>query len=163
VEETVVRLQEIGYAGVLLVPGEPQLFEMYRKMGFARPLTVDTFEAAAGNTPVALRKVTPEAYCAIRKRLLPAGAVVQEGENLVFLGNCAQLYAGTDFLLAATVEDGTLHAMEFLGNRGAAPAVLAALGAKTGLFRTPGWEMVFALYRPITDAPTPTYFGLAFD
>jgi hypothetical protein len=53
--------------------------------------------------------------------------------------------------------------MEFLGDRSAAPAVLAALGAKTGVFRIPGRGKIFALYRPITDAPTPTYFSLAFD
>jgi hypothetical protein len=124
---------------------------------------VDTFEAAAGNIPIALRSVTPEAYGAIRKRLLPAGAVVQEEQNLRFLGRCAHLYAGEDWLLAANLEDGALTAMEFLGDRSVAPAVLAALGAKTGTFRTPGQEKVFALYRPITDDPMPSYFALAFD
>ena len=162
-EETVARLQKTGYAGALLVPGAPELFAMYEKMGFAHPLTVDTFEAAAGNTPIALRSVTPEAYGAIRKRLLPAGAVVQEEQNLRFLGRCARLYAGEDWLLAANLEDGALTAMEFLGDRSAAAAVLAALGAKTGTFRTPGRGKIFALYRPITDLPVPTYFGLAFD
>ena len=72
-EETVRQLEKEEYAGALLVPGEPGLFAMYEKMGFTHPLTVDTFEATAGNTPVALRKVTPEVYGAIRKRYLPAG------------------------------------------------------------------------------------------
>jgi hypothetical protein len=53
--------------------------------------------------------------------------------------------------------------MEFLGDRSAAPAVLSALGAKIGTFRTPGRGKIFALYRPITDDPMPSYFGLAFD
>ena len=136
---------------------------MYEKMGFTHPLTVDTFEAAAGNTPIALRSVTPEAYGAIRKRLLPLGAVVQEEHNLRFLAACAQLYAGERCLLAANVEGGVLTAMEFLGDRTAAPGILAALGAKTGSFRTPGQERIFALYRPITDDPMPSYFALAFD
>lgn len=163
VEETVTRLRENGYAGALLVPGEPALFSMYERLGFTCPLTVDTFEAVAGNTPVALRKVTPETYGDIRRRLLPAGAVAQEGENLRFLGRCAGLYAGENFLLAANVEEGVLKTMEFLGDRATAPAVLAALRAKNGVFRTPGQGEIFGLYRPITDAPTPAYFGLAFD
>lgn len=163
VEETVARLKKAGYTGVLLVPGEPELFTMYEKMGFTQPLKVDTFAATAGTAPVALRKVTAEGYGAIRKQLLPAGAVVQEEENLRFLERCAQLYAGVNFLLAANVEDGTLTAMEFLGDRSATPSVLAALGVNTGVFRTPGQEKTFALYRPITDALGPTYFGLAFD
>lgn len=163
VEETVCQLEKEDYAGALLVPGAPELFAMYEKMGFTHPLTVDTFEVAAGNAPIALRKVTPEAYSAIRKRYLPAGAVVQEEQNLRFLGRCAQLYAGEAFLLAANVEDGALTAMEFLGDRAAAPGILAALGAKSGVFRTAGQEKLFALYRAITDAPAPTYFALAFD
>ena len=163
VEETVARLKAQDYTGVLLVPGEPALFTMYEKMGFTHPLTVDTFKATVGNTPIALRKVDFDSYGAIRKRLLPPGAVVQEEHNLRFLGRCADLYAGEDWLLAANLEDGALTAMEFLGDRSAAPAVLAALGAKTGTFRTPGQEKVFALYRPITDDPIPSYFALAFD
>ena len=163
VEETVRQLEKEEYAGALLVPGEPGLFAMYKKMGFTHPLTVDTFEATAGNAPIALRKVTLEAYGAIRKRYLPAGAVVQEEQNLRFLGRCAHLYAGEAFLLAANVADGALTAMEFLGDRSATPGILATLGAKTGFFRTAGHEKVFALYRPITDALKPSYFALAFD
>lgn len=163
VEETVKHLKAQGYRGAVLVPGEPELFEMYRKMGFSDVLAVDVFETEAGETPAPLRKVSPGTYAVLRKTLLPPGAVVQEGESLAFLGNCAQLYAGTDFLLAATVEDGTLHAMEFLGNRAAAPVVLAALGAKHGVFRTPGSARPFAQYYGFDGSAAPAYFALAFD
>ena len=163
VEETVKRLKAEGCRGAVLVPGEPELFEMYRKMGFSHTLTVDVFEAEAGQAPAPLRKATPGVYAALRKTLLPPGAVVQEGENLAFLGACAQLYAGTDFLLAGHLEGETFVAMEFLGDRATAPAILAALGAKRGVFRTPGSARAFAQYRGFDHSAAPTYFALAFD
>ena len=163
VEETVKRLKAEGYRGAVLVLGEPELFDMYGKMGFSDTLTVDVFESEAGGMPAPLRRVSPGTYGVLRKTLLPPGAVVQEEENLAFLGACAQLYAGTDFLLAGNMERDTFVAMEFLGDRASAPAVLAALGAKNGRFRTPGSGREFAQYRSFDHSAAPTYFALAFD
>ena len=162
-EEAAAILKTQGYAGLLLVPGEPALFAMYDRMGFSETLTVDTFPATAAAVPVTLREVSPEEYGALRPAFLPEGGVVQAEENLRFLSSYAQLYAGDGFLLAAAMEDGRLLGMELLGDRDAAPGILAALGVRHGTFRTPGESRPFAQYRSLDGTPTPAYFGLAFD
>ena len=159
-EEAMSVLKKEGYAGALLVPAEPELFKMYEKMGFVHTLTVDTFTAEA-RPKALLWRVSPEEYAAIRRRKLPAGGVEQE--NMEFLASFCGLFAGEGCLLAANIEGGHLTAMEFLGDRADAPGILWALGAKTGTFRTVGTGTPFALYRPITQDPVPTYFAIAFD
>ena len=156
-------LKEQGFSGILLVPGEPELFGMYRKFGFVKTLCVDAFAAEADGAPVPVRRICPEEYARLRQVALPVGGVVQEDENLAFLASFAGLYAGDGWLLAGTLEDGVFAGMEFLGDRSAIPGILAALGAKTGTFRTPGQRQVFAQYRSLDGTPAPQYFGLAFD
>ena len=107
-----------------------------------------------------MRQVLPSEYAALRRRYLPKGGVVQENGAVEYLAAGAQLYAGADFLLAE--EDG--FGLELLGNRAAAPGILAALGYDIGTFRTPGNDVPFAMFRPLREAvPAPTYFGLSFD
>lgn len=154
-EDTHSHLRALGYAGCILVPGEKELFSMYEKMGYACFSGMDerTVEAAA---PVTLWEIDADEYAALRKACLPPHGVVQDG--IAFLASYARLYAGEDFLLAATPEMG----LELLGNTAAAPGILGALGKKSGRFRVPGTGR-FAMYHPLTDTPTPGYFGLAFD
>ena len=163
VEETAAELKDQGYSGILLVPGEPALFDMYRKLGFEDTLYADSFTAEAGGEPVPVRQVDAEAYARLRRVFLSEGGVVQEGENLSFLSTFAGLYAGDGWLLAGSLEEDTFTGMEFLGKPSAAPGVLTALGAKRGTFRTPGEGRPFAQYRSLDGSPSPSYFGLAFD
>ena len=163
VEEAAAILNAQGYAGILLVPGGPELFAMYDRMGFSDILTADTFHVTAGAVPASLRAVSAEEYGALRRKLLPEGGVAQEKENLRFLSSYARLYAGDGFLLAAATEGDRLMGMELLGDRDSAPGILAALGAAHGTFRTPGESHPFAQYRSLDGTPAPTYFGLAFD
>ena len=153
-------LREQGYSGAVLVPGEPGLFSMYAKMGYTPINCVDRFSCAASGS-CALRPATPEVYAAARDKLLPPGGVQQE-MGLSFLAGYTELYIGTDFTLAGSRSGGNFTAMELLGNRSAAPAILGALGMEKGTFRIPG-NKPFAMYHPLSDAPAPTYFGLAFD
>ena len=162
--ETEAHLTANGYAGVLLVPEKPSLRQMYAKMGYQECTAVSEFSCGQGEAPAELRSVTPEAYARLRRKLLPPGGVVQEGENLRFLAAQARLYAGTGFTLAAWQDDGVLHAMELLGNTDAAPGILKALGFARGVFRTPGNAMSFSMFKALQkDAVRPQYFGFAFD
>jgi GNAT superfamily N-acetyltransferase len=154
-EDTRQLLARLGYAGILLVPGEKWLFAMYESMDYQTCCHVKEFTCRSSETPVALRSVTPEEYAALRRTLLPSGGVVQENENLQFLGSISRLYAGDGFLYA---EDA-----ELLGNADAAPGILAALGKEKGSFRCPGEEHPFAMYLPLAQGDFPQYFGLAFD
>ena len=163
-EDTQNHLKEQGYSSVLLVPEQESLRQMYGKLGYRSCTTVSEFSCAAGAAPVSLRAIGPEEYAALRREMLPRGGVVQEGENLSFLAAQAQLFAGENLLLAAYMEEDTLHAMELLGDPEAAPGIVAAVGCKEGHFRGPGQDRPFAMVYPLTgDALVPDYFGFAFD
>ncbi len=155
------RLARQGYTGTVLVPGNADLAELYRGMGYAYFGGVDTVSCAAAE-PVQLRSLTAMEYLRLRQKYLPENAVRQAGENLRFLQKNAVLAAGTDFVLAYSPEKDGLWGMELLGNAAAAPGILGALGVQKGRFRVPGGKP-FAMYRPLTAAAPPAYFGLAFD
>jgi len=159
-----MALGDADYDAVLLVPAEEALREMYRKLGYRDATRVSELSCGAADAPLSLRAIGPEEYAALRREFLPAGSVVQEGENLRFLSQQAQFYTGEDFLLAAYTEEETLHGMELLGDRSAAPGIVSTLECKKGHFRTPGTETPFAMIHPLTeDAVVPEYFGFAFD
>ena len=162
-KKTLAVLKENGYSGALLCPENDDLFVMYRKMGFCRQLSVREFTALPGKSPVALRPVDGAEYARLRRELLPAGGVLQEGPSIPFLADFADFFAGDGFLLTARLENDRLFALELLGDAAAAPGILAALGASSGEFRTPGEGTPFALYAPLDPQAAPYYFGLAFD
>lgn len=163
-EQTHAALKEAGYAAALLVPAEPELREMYQKLGYDTCTRACEFSCAAAEQAIPLALVDEAEYAALRRRLLPEGGVLQEGENLAFLSAQAQLYAGDGVLLAAYAAEGKLFAMELLGPREAAPGILKALGFESGSFRCPGGEVPFAMWHPLSEnAQAPDYFGFAFD
>ena len=153
-----------GYDSVMLVPAGDGLREMYRKMGYEDCTSISSLSCNAGTTSVQIRNIGMEEYAALRRWLLPEGGVLQEGVQLSFLSAQAQLFAGTDFLLAAYLEGETLHGMELLGNSEAAPGILRTLGCETGTFQIPGTEKPFAMIHTLHDAAiVPSYFGFSFD
>lgn len=161
--DTHALLQSLGYAGAILVPGEPELFRMYDKMGYRICSGIGEMHCKAAAEPISLRAIDGAEYARLRRQLLPAGGVVQEGDNLIFLEKLTRFYAGKDFLLCASLENGRLTVPELLGDPSAAPGILAALGASEGSFRFPGDNRSFAMYHPLSDDRAPKYFGFAFD
>jgi len=163
-EDTHRHLTAAGYAGAVLVPGAPTLFQLYEKMGYTVCSCVAEIAPQAAVEPAGLREIDTDTYAALRRQFLPEGGVLQEAESLAFLQAQASLYAGEHFVLAARREGASLRGLELLGDPGAAPAILTALGCSKGHFRTSGNGRPFAMYHPLDDAvPPPTYFGLAFD
>ncbi len=160
--DTHAHLEKDGYAGAVLVPGEKSLFRFYESMGYRPFGGIREFTATAADTPAVLRRVEAAEYAALRKALLPTGSVVQEGPTLTFLQTQAAFYAGEGFLLAAAMDGDRVFVQELLGTAPAAENIVEALGAKTGIFRTPG-ESPFAMYLPFAQAEPPAYFGLALD
>ena len=156
-------LTQMGYAGAVLVPGDAGLFRLYGKIGYETCSAITEISCSAGAKPVPLEAVGPEEYARLRRELLPEGGVIQEGENLAFLGKLTRFYTGDGFLLCASIDNGRLRAPELLGDITAGPGILAALGIPEGAFRFPGSGRPFAMYHPLTSAPAPRYFGLAFD
>ena len=155
-------LKSKGYAGAILVPGEKSLFRFYGAMGYEAIACVETYHCPPGETPSPVTILSPDAYATLRRRLLPANAVLQEGDNLRFLSQICTLYGGDGWVMAASTPGETLTAMEFLGDTAQIPGILATLGATEGNFRTPGNE-AFAMYLPFDGSEKPAYFGLAFD
>lgn len=163
-EDTHNHLRLRGYDGALLVPQSEALREMYRKMGYRDCTRVSEFTCDAAAEPAALHRIDRNTYAAARRKMLPAGGVLQEAENIAYLETLAFFYQGEDFLLSARRENRQLHSPELLGNTAAAPGILKALGCDKGTFRTPGNDIPFAMFLPLTDtAKAPEYFGIAFD
>lgn len=157
-------LLDMGYSGSILVPETQKLRQFYAGMGYITATAVNEQTMEASNLPVTVERLTAEGYGALRRRLLPEGAVVQEGENLAFLQVQYQLYGGENWLLAAYPMPDKLFVMEYLGDPGLCPGILGALGFDKGIFRMPGQQTEFAMYLPFgAQSKRPTYFGLAFD
>lgn len=157
-------LKKRGYASVMLVPADNALREMYRKLGYEDCTSIGEFSCVSGNTATEIRCIKENEYTALRRKFLPENGVLQEGLNLTFLAAQAQLFTGTDFLLAAYLENGLLHGIELLGNPETAPGILRAIGCETGKFQIPGTEKPFAMIYKLTEnAVKPTYFGFSFD
>lgn len=163
-EDTHTHLQKKGYAGAMLLPQDPGLRQMYGKMGYAPCTGLREFECAAAGEPAALTELTPAAYAALRKPMLPPVSVIQESENLSYLAGYCKFYQGADFLAVVFPDADQAICYEFLGNVAKAPAFLQALGARNGTIRTPGAGKDFAMYTPFDPScPKPEYFAFAFD
>lgn len=161
--DTYNHLKNLGYAGALLVPGDPELREMYRDMGYEDMTGVERFSVRAV-APIPLERIDGKQYAALRRERLPENAVLQEGENLRFLENIAQFYRGEDVLLCAAQENGKLTVPELLGNAAAAPGIVAALDCEEGTFTVPGEDEPFAMGIAFSEAfQKPSYFAFAFN
>lgn len=162
--DTHSHLREAGYSGTLLVPEHPPLRQLYAQLGYRDCTAICEFACDAGPEAIPLRRIDRAEYAARRRALLPPGGVTQEGGNLSLLTLSAGLWAGDGLLFAASQEGGTLLVPELLGDPSAAPAIVRALGCTRGQFRAPGTQTPFAMFRPLEEnAPSPGYFGLAFD
>ncbi len=160
-EDTHKHLQALGYCGAVLVPGNPGLFDLYEKLGYVRfcPMQTVTAEPAAQGVP--LTPLSSEAFCQIRRNMLPAGGILQEGDTLSFLACFTEFYAGQDSLMCLSREADTLYFQEYLGPVEALPGVLATLGAKKALVRIPGGDP-YAMYLPLDSSLSPPdYLGIS--
>ncbi len=189
---THAHLESLGYAGTLLVPGEPELFKFYRSMGYEACCVRDKFvcnatdacafeKPEAGETPppsFSPTRINKEKYALLRRKYLPSEGVIQEKENLAFLATQLSFYAGKDFIMAGRIEKNAagipvFHCPEILGNLAAAPVALCKLGCEQGDFCTPYTPITgefhpvspFAMYHGLGDSKLapPTYFGFAFE
>ena len=155
--QTHQQLRRQGYAGVILVPASRELFGYYEKLGYSDLCYVEEVTcAAAGNTPV--KSLTGKEYFSLR----PQDAVNQE-TCLSYLQSYASFWTGEGWMLCGLIHENKLYVQEFWGDPDLAPAITASLGAKEGFFRMRGNGRPFAMYYPLTDAPKPTYFGIAMD
>lgn len=162
--DTHAHLASLGCQGVLLVPEGEDLRRMYASFGYESCTTIREFVCAAGDTPAPMHRIDREEFARLRRNLLPKGGVLQEGENLLYLEQQAEFYAGMGFLAALHREGEAVFCPEILGNPDMAPGLLRSLGASYGTFRCPGDGTEFAMFLPLgEDVPRPGYFAFAFD
>lgn len=161
-DRTQAVLSQLGYAGIMLVPGSEELRQMYSAMGYATVTTVTEQVCTAGEERLALTSITGEEYSRLRRNYLPEGGVLQESCPR-FLEGCYRLYAGENCLLAAAKTDDGLFCPEYLGDPTNLPAAVRGLGATSGRVRTPGLDSPFAMWLPLAKITAPKYFALAFD
>lgn len=163
-QQTHEILKNRGYAGAILVPAGASLFDYYRKFGYETATTVTRIACAPADTPVAMRKISPEEYVRLCPAFLPEGSVMQGRDALTFLAGYCDFYAGEDFLLICSLTPEGLRGQELLGNTQAAPGILRALNCPEGRFRTPGADRPFAMWLPLqANCPKPAWFALALD
>ncbi len=164
-ENTHRHLRALGYEGTVLVPGSKELFDFYARLGYRICSYITELHCSASEDGTSLCQIDTEEYARRRRALLPPNGIVQENENLDFLQEQTILYTGEGILLAAQKTNGTLYSPELLGNPAAAPAIVRGLGCTEGVFRIPGDEKPFAMYRSLKgETAVPSfYFGLAFD
>lgn len=164
IHETHEILREQGYAGVILVPAGEKLFTFYKKLGYEVATTCSRLTYQAGDSPVAIQKISPAEYARLLPAFLPEGGVVPGEGMLRFLDGYCQFYAGADFLMICEETKNGLTAQEFLGNIQAVPGILKALDFAEGHFHTPGKDRDFAMWLPLeADCPKPGWFGPALD
>ena len=162
--DTAAHLTKLGYDGILLVPQKEDLRAMYAGFGYREATSLTEFFCVAVPEPQPMHLIDRADYERLRRDYLPDRAVVQEGVCLDFLAGYAKFYKGLGFLLCAVADGDSLMGIELLGDRDAAPRILCSLGFHQGTFRCPGDKKPFAMFLPLKpDAPTPAYFGLAFD
>ncbi len=150
------------WAGVILMPQQPDLEEMYQKFGYTPACTYNEGIASMGTDSAVMHRITAGEYAQLRGKYLPAEGATQEEPFLSLLEGDLKFYRGPDFLLAAREEPDHLFGLELLGNTLAAPGILASLGIPWGRFRTPGPKQRGAMWKLLApDAPKPGY--LAFD
>lgn len=163
IDECHCQLSAHGYTGVLLVPGNEDLYSFYQRMGYEVCSYVREFSCTAENGEIRLHTITVGEYTRLRRQFLPENAVIQEGEKLNFLQTFAQFYVGCDcpdtslqillavnplidstlgknndfFLLASYQEKNILHGIELLGNPTHASRIVHELGCSNGIFCTP--------------------------
>lgn len=153
-----------GFDGILLVPETEALSRMYERFGFSACTSVDSHRVFAAQAPAAVREVGPDTFAQLRRRMLPEGGVLQEGDMLEFLASQCHFWAGEGWLATGQVYEGKLVCQEFLGDTGAMAGLVKALGAAEGAFRTPGKSRPFAWLLPLRkDCGRPAYFALALD
>lgn len=162
-EDTMEVLRDRGYAGAILLPQEEWLIAMYAGMGFEACTTVTERWFPAGEE-IPVRQIDETEYAALRREMLPAGGVIQEGENMTFLAGMAKFCKGENFIAAVTADGEELWCPEFLGDSEAVPGLVRALGFPAGRVRMPGKSRQFAMFRSLTKvSQKPKYFGLVFD
>lgn len=159
-EDTHKKLQSLGYAGAVLVPGSRALFKLYEKLGYEPFCSMLTITLDAGEEAVDLATLSHDEYSKRRLPLLPQGSVVQDNLTFDFLATFCDFYTAENCLFCGGMEEDTFYFQEVLGDPEHVPAILHALGAEKGVLRIPG-DTPFAMYHVLDNTQEmPSHFDI---
>lgn len=167
-EKLACRLRKQGYYGILLVPENQKLVQMYQKMKYEVMSTLCHFTVPAAGAPdPELRQITWEKYAFYRSQLLPADSVLPTPEIYRFLDSYQGFYRCSAGIFCGCVEESEegkiLRMQEFLGEPKGMFTAIVGMGCQTAKVRLRGGAP-FALFRRLTRAKAmPAYFGLPMD
>ena len=155
------HLQERGYAGAALVPGNKSLFSLYEKYSYRSFCPMETVTVTAGAAPLSVATLTPEEFDTLRQNRLPENAISQQGQTTAFLATFADLCKAGNAVFAVSREKDTLHFQEYLGDTALLPGIVAALRAEKGIVRLPGGNLHSAMYLSLDNhTQLPAYLGI---
>lgn len=159
--ETDRRLSHDGYAGAVLVPADGKLFAMYEKLGYSEHIRItETCVSEEILRTLLTEKISVTEYARLRRKYLPDGGVVQEGENLAYLSANADFYRTRNGVACVFSDLGRPVSAEVLGEDLVCDVSPKDCNVK---IRTAGSTKPFALYKSFDGSCSPTYFGIAFD
>ncbi len=143
-EELERALAAEGLSFAALCPAERSLYDYYGALGYETAFFCDHFHVSAGDRPLALAPVDPEAYVDARQSLLRLPYCAWDQNALAYLRDTGtQFYRFPGGCAAVSVQpDGTMHIRELIASdvHGAAAGVCAALNAGQGEEFAPGIE-----------------------
>ena len=147
----------------ILVPADESLRAFYSRLGYRDFGGMEEILCYPGGTAVMAEKLTAESYAQKRRKMIPAGGVLQEGVFLPFLEENLDFYGGEGWLLATVKENDKVFAPEFLGDKTLLSGILKELQYKEARVRCPG-KIPFAMYRSADGGNSlPGYFAFALD
>lgn len=160
-EDTHRHLKQSGYHGAALVPGNEGLFSLYEKFGYRSFCPMETKKVPGKAAGISLQEIDADTYNALRKSLLPADSLLQEGATLSFLATFAKFYQGDNCLLSAYEENGILHICEYFGQESTLGNIAKATNAEFAVARIPGGNKPTAMYLDFTgEESLPEYLGI---
>ena len=155
------KLRQAGFLGAIMEPATEGLRQYYQRLGYRSfgGRKVEEFTASQKAEPVT--ELAELAYAMARKKLLPAGGIVQEGAFVSLLQRQAVCYGGDGFVAAVSKEAPVV--LEFLGDWNKIPGFLKTLRLDRAKVRMPG-GLATAVYLDFFGGEEmPSYFGLPMD
>ena len=158
-DDTHRHLENAGYFGTVLVPGDRGLFEMYEKMGY-RGFSPRQIRQITAGQPIPVRPLTAAQYAEKRNMALAEGGIAHSMPAFSYLATFTGFFEAEDCIFCGAGEEIFLF-QEFLGEEGQLPGILAGLQVTAGRVPCPGQGADSAMFRPLTESrETPAYFGL---
>lgn len=171
------HLKTLGMQAVALVPGSPELFRFYEKLGYQTAFSCQEIKVRTPQTGIAIRPISANRYWQLRQMLLWQDYLSYNEEELAYQkaicrqagGDLVQLQLEDQLACAIAEPQGKqLMVKEVLPPEVAecaGAALLAQFGGEAAVVRTCGTQRAFGMIKWLhcRKSCQAAYLGLAFD